>query len=620
MIDPNAPMHRPPAPSPSVSKKGAGPVAFLVGCALFIVLAIIGIVVLAVAGGSTSVDDGAVLKMTLSGSIPEFARSSGFEDLFGSKKVTIRQHVMNLKKAAADPHVKGVVMVLEPLAIGWAKVEELRDALTEYKKSGKFLTVYSEMMSEKEYALALPGDQIVMPPDSRFEFDGMAIDLAHYPGLLEKAGIEVQYFRFGKYKSASGQQMGMKAFTEPVREMLSDELQTVFKSFVASVARARKLEKEAVVSLIDEAGAKAEWAVEHKLIDKLMYWDEVEAEVRQKTGVKEKDKIKWLTASKYKDVSPEDAGIAKGKHTFALIYSVGLIVSGKGGGTSPFGGGDTQGSDSIIKALRAAVDDDKVEAIVFRVDSPGGSGLGCDYVRREIEKARAKKPVIVSMSDYAASGGYWVSMDASGIVAQPSTFTGSIGIFSVVPSLGGLYDKLGLNNEIFKVGEHADAITGARKMTDTEAKKFDDDLHASYDRFVDLAAKGRGKTHEEMELVAQGRTWLGSQAVENGLIDRLGGFDAAIALAKEKLKLPADDTVSLQLFDKKKSLFQELMKVDEDEDSPEAKVSAMVLKQMVEQTGFGVLLGKVPGLDVFTHQVLAGEKVFPLMEYRVDMR
>ncbi len=619
MIDPNAPMQPPPRPMPM--KKSRGPVAFLVGCGLFVLLAVIGIVVAAVAGKSVSVDDGAVLKISLSGAIPEFVRTSGFDDLFGPKQLTIHQHVMNLKKAAADKRIKGVVLVLDQVQIGWAKVEELRDALSEYKKSGKFLIVYSESLSEKEYELALPADEIVMPPDSRFEFDGMAMDLAHYPGLLEKAGIEVQYFRFGKYKSASGQQMGMKAFTEPVREMLNGELQGVFKSFVAAVAQHRKLETDAVVALINEGGAKAEWALEHKLIDKTLYWDELEAELRAKVGTKEKEKLKWLMASKYKDVDPTDAGLTKGQHTFALIYSVGLIVSGKGAGTSPFGGGDTQGSEPIIKSLREAADDDKVKAIIFRVDSPGGAGLGCDYVRREVEKARAKKPVIVSMSDVAASGGYWVSMDATAIVAQPSTYTGSIGIFSVVPNLGGLYDKLGLNNETFKVGDHADATIGARKMTDDEAKKFDTDLHASYVRFVELAAKGRNKSATDMETYAQGRTWLGSEAIENGLIDRLGGFDAAIALGKEKANIPAGETVSLKLFDKKKSMLQELLKTDDDEDdgSPEMKLSAVLLKQLVDHTGYGVVLRKVTGLDAFTRQVLSGETTFPLSEYQVDI-
>lgn len=621
MMDPNAPP--PPhqySPPPPPRRPGIRPATVLgLGCAAFMVLGALGIVFLAIIGGDSSrVDDNAVLRLKLAGEIPEYRRSSGFDDLFGTPPVTMRQHVFNLEKAAADRRIKGVLIELEPLAVGWAKIEELRDALVKFKKSGKFVVVYSEALSEKEYALALAADEIVMPKDSWFEFNGLATDIAHYPGLLEKLGVEVQYFRYGKYKSVSGEQSGRKAFTEPVKEMINENLATTFDHFTSAVAEYRKLDKAAVEKLVEEGRTKSDWAFEQKLIDKLGYWDEVEEGLKARLGVKEKDKLKFASATKYRDVSPSDAGLQEGRHTFALIYSVGLIVSGKGS-NDPFGGGDeTQGSTPLIRSIRRAVEDKDVKAIIFRVDSPGGAGLGCDYVRREIEKARAKKPVIVTMSDVAASGGYWVSMDASAIVAQPSTATGSIGIYTVIPSLGGLYDKLGLNNETFKKGEHADALIAARTMSEAEAKRWDEDLYSSYKRFVDLAAKGRGKGFDEMQELAQGRTWLGSQAQKNGLVDRLGGFDAAIALGKEKAGIPAGETVKLQLFDKPRGFFEELAaKGEDEEDSPELAVALM--RKTVEASGFAPMLKKVPGLSAFTREVLAGRHhQFPMMEHRVD--
>ncbi len=214
---------------------------------------------------------------------------------------------------------------------------------------------------------------------------------------------------------------------------------------VDAIATYRKLDADKVKALIEEGRTKSDWAFEQKLIDQLGYQDEVESMLRTKLGIEEKAKINLVSAGRYRNIDPSEAGIEEGKHTIALIYSVGLIVSGKGS-DDPFGGDSTQGSDPLIKSLRRAADDEEVKAIIMRVDSPGGAGLGCDYVRREVARARAKKPVIVSMSDVAASGGYWVSMDATAIVAQPTTATGSIGIYTVVPSLGGLYDKLGLNN------------------------------------------------------------------------------------------------------------------------------------------------------------------------------
>lgn len=614
---PPRPVGQPVAPPP---KQRSSSLILLLGCGTFLLLAIGGTIVAAAAGASASVDEGAVLKMKLAGPIPEYVVAEGFDELFGPKPVTVAQHVYNLKKAAADTRIKGVLLELAPLQVGAAKVEELRDALVAFKKSGKFVIAWSEFMTEREYALAVAADRIVMPKDAPFEFNGFAADLAHYPGLLEKLGIEVQYFRYGQYKSGSGEQFGRKAFTEPVKEMLSSNLARAFSHFVDAVALHRKLEPAQVTALVNEAGLKSDWALEKKLIDQLAYWDEVEDDLRARTGLKPDDQVKFISASKYRTVSGKKAGLPEGKHTFALIYSVGLIVAGKGG-LDPFSGGAAQGSDAIIKALRKAVEDDDVKAIVFRVDSPGGAGLGCDYVRREVEKARAKKPVIVSMSDVAASGGYWVSMDASAIVAQPSTATGSIGIFALVPNLGPLYEKLELNNETFKQGAHADAIIGARRMTDEEAKAFDDNLLASYKRFVELAAKGRGKSYDELEPVAQGRTWLGDEALEKGLVDRLGGLETAVALGKEKAGLPADEPVKLELFTAKKTPLQLLLEQDEEHsEGVLARATAALVQKALLASPAGPLLQKVPHLGVFTGQVLAGERVFPMVELPFDPR
>lgn len=552
-MDPNVPVPPPPPYQPPAGlppKKSGGLAAGLVlalGCFGFLALGFVGIVILAAMGGSDgasagTVESGSVLRMKLEGPVPEYVRQSGFDELFGGTPVTVRQHVFNLEKAAADSRIKGVFLELGPLeGTGWAKVEELRDALVTFKKSGKFVIAFSEYLGEKEYALALGADTIVMPRDSWFEFNGLATDISHYPGLLEKLGIEVQYFRYGKYKSVSGEQTGAKAFSEPVKEMIRHNLDTTFSHFVEAVAQHRKLEPEQVKALIEEGRTKSDWAFEQKLIDQLGYQDEVEALLRSKLGLPEKEKIQYVGASRYRNVTPSQAGLEEPKHKLALIYSVGLIVSGKGS-DDPFGGDSNQGSDPLIKALRKAVDDEDIKAILLRVDSPGGAGLGCDYVRREVARAREKKPVIVSMSDVAASGGYWVSMDASAIVAQPTTATGSIGIYTVVPSLGGLYDKMGLNNETFKVGEHADALIAARKFTEAEAKRWDEDLLASYNRFVSLAAEGRKMELAKMQELAQGRTWLGSEAKDNGLVDALGGFPAAIALAREKANIPAGES------------------------------------------------------------------------------
>ncbi len=606
-----------PAAPPPLPKKKRSWILWVVllmpvlGCVLFTVIA-------AVAGGSSTVSSNSVLKMTLAGAIPERAADDDFSSLFGKTPLTIRDHLDNLKKAASDKRIKGVVLRLESPMLGWAKTEELRDGLVEFKKSGKFVIAYSEYLDEKSYALALPADELLMAPDSFFEFNGFSADVLHYPGLLDKLGIQVQYFRYGKYKSVSGETFGRRALTEPVKEMINQTLDTQFALFVDAVASARKLTVDEVKSLIADPGLHAEWAVEKKLIDGVAYWDEVEAKMKKRLSLGEKDKLGMVSAGRYHNVSASEAGLDEGKHTFALVYSQGLIVAGKGG-VDPFSGDDSQGSTPIIEAMRKAADDDKVKAIIFRVDSPGGAGLGCDLVRREVERLREKKPIIVSMSDMAASGGYWVAMDATAIVAQPSTYTGSIGIWSVIPNLKGTYEKLDLNPEVFNRGAHADSLNGSRPMTDEEAKVFDTALKVSYDRFVALAAKGRKRTHEQLEEVAQGRTWLGKTAATNGLVDKLGGFEAAIALGKEKANLPAGDSVKLVPYEKKKSFIQELLARDDDDDLAGEAMNAAISHAM-EASGLRAVIAPASGLTTVARALLLRKETqFPMAEYQLDI-
>lgn len=621
-LPPSAPPTAPFSPPPRPPSR-AGTWLLALGCLGFLVLAGLGVVVLvalgAKDGGPVSIEDAAVLKMSIGGALPDHVRRDGLEELFESKPISVLEHRSNLRKAAADKRIKGVLLKLEPFEGGWAKVEELRAALETFKQSGKFVIAYAEYLTEKEYALALAADTIIMPPDAPFEFNGIAAEVSHYPGLLEKLGVEVQYFRYGKYKSVSGESYGRKALTEPVKEMIEENLDRVFGHFVDAVAKYRKLDAQAVRALVEEGRLKADWAKEQKLIDTLAYWDEVEAQLKDKVGAPKDKPVPFVSSGKYLDVSASAAGLPDSQERIGLVVSQGLIVAGAGG-SDPLGGEGTQGSTPLIAAIRKGLEDTDVKAIILRVDSPGGAGLGCDYVRREIEQAREKKPIIVSMSDVAASGGYWVSMDATAIVAHPTTATGSIGIFAVVPSLAGTYEKLGLNNEVFRRGAHADAINGSRLMSQDEAKRFDDDLHGSYQRFVELAAKGRKKSVEDMEQVAQGRTWYGDAALERGLVDKLGGMDEAIALAKEKAGLPADKFVALKLLEKRRSWVDELLQGSRrDDDEPQA--NAVLVEKVVAASGLGPLLRQVPVLGAFTRQVLAERQtVFPLMETRVDWR
>ena len=571
---------------------------------------------IAVAARKGTVPDNAVLKMSIEGVLKDRAQEDGIGELLGKTPMTFEDHLFNLRKAAADKRIKGVLLKLDYPMYGWARAEELRDALLEFKKSGKFVVAYGEYYNEKMYGVVLAADEIIASPDAPFEWNGLTFDVTHYPGLLEKLGIQVQYFRYGKYKSVSGQSFGLKALTEPVKEMINHDLDVEYAQFVEAVSSARKIDAEQVKKLIENNGMRAEWAKENKLIDGLLYSDEVETSLKKRLGLKETDKLPSVSDKRYRHVSPTDAGMKRGKSTFALVHSQGLIVAGKGG-VDPFSGDESQGSTPIIKALKKAMDDEDVKAVVFRVDSPGGAGLGCDLVRREIERVVKKKPVIVSMADMAASGGYWVSMDATAIVAEPSTYTGSIGIWSVVPNMKGTFEKLDLNEEVFTRGAHADELNGTRPLNDEESKTFDDALHASYNRFVELAAQGRHKTHDQMEEIAQGRTWLGSDAIKNGLVDKLGGLQTAVNLAKEKAGMSVDDSVKLVDFEEHKTLMQSLLEPDDEDD--DSAIDAAVAKAF-EKTGLRKVLAPASGLSALAHAILERRETLMLTpEYRIDV-
>ncbi|HDP99990.1 MAG TPA: signal peptide peptidase SppA [bacterium] len=257
-------------------------------------------------------------------------------------------------------------------------------------------------------------------------------------------------------------------------------------------------------------------------------------------------------------MSLESLGLNKGKKKIALIYSQGLIQEG-GESFSPLTMGMTAGTDPMISAIRNAVSSKSVKAIVFRVDSPGGSGLGCDLVWREILNAKQEKPVVVSMSDYAASGGYWVSMGANAIVAQPSTLTGSIGIWGIFPNISGMYEKLGLIEDHIKRGEHADMFLGVKQLSPYEKKLFRDNMYENYIDFVSKAAQSRGKSFEELEPYAQGRSWMGEQAVQFGLVDELGGLDRAVELARQHAGIDSSEAVKLVVYTAKKSWYEKLL-------------------------------------------------------------
>jgi protease-4 len=382
------------------------------------------------------------------------------------------------------------------------------------------------------------------------DVSGLAAEVTFYRGTLDKLGVEAQFEGVGKYKNAPNQ-LTEKGLTAPHREQMEALVGTLFEQYVRGIAEGRGLEPGDVRSLVDRGPFQAAEAKEAGLVDELLYRDEVEDRIPAAGRL---DPVRYVKSGR---------GFFDARPKLALVYAAGDIIPGESQ-SSPFGG-ELAGSDTIARGLRQAREDDAVRAIVLRVDSPGGSGTASDAVWREVALARRTKPVVVSMGDYAASGGYYIAMGADAIVAQPGTITGSIGVFSGKLSLRGLYGKLGISQQTVQRGKNASLFSDWAPWTAEERAKVRQLNEAFYRAFVAKAAEGRKKKPEEIEAVAQGRVWTGEEALAAGLVDALGGLDGAVRVALERARIPRSQEVQLVVMPQRKGLLETLLeRQDED--------------------------------------------------------
>ncbi len=526
---------------------------------LFIIFAgVVSLIIYGITDTSPDVKSNSTLVISLSGDIPEYLAKANLP--IGIKKgLCLKTILDDIDKAKKDKRIKGILLRVNANFLGWAKIDEIKNKLEDFKGSGKYVIAYlGSFVSESEYFLALAADSIFTAPGGFMEMNGLAIETVHTPGLFEKLGITLEYNSFGKYKSRSGEEMAKKKHSAPVLEMLNDILDWEYNHLISGISKRLNITKKEVKNVINKSYLRPEKFAELGWIDGVIYKDQLYDKLKTLNGTKLTSKLRTISASRYGDITLESLGLNKGKKRIALIYAQGLIVEGDDQ-FSPLTMATTAGTDPMITAIRRAVKSKSVKAIVYRVNSPGGSGLGCDLVWREILKAKEKKPVVVSMSDYAASGGYWVSMGATAIVAHPSTLTGSIGVWGIFPNISGLYNKLGLIESNVKRGEHADMLLGVKQLSPYEKKLIRENIHSTYVDFVSKAAESRGVTFDELEPVAQGRTWMGEQALQHGLIDELGGIDRAIELAREKAGIDSSESVKVVVYATKKNLFDKLM-------------------------------------------------------------
>jgi protease-4 len=547
--------------------------------ALVLVVGLVLVVVYTMLNNEPDVRDNSVLVLNVGGSLPDYVAEDPLNRFLGRDERSLSSLLLQLRKAKVDKRVGAVLLDIDIMSSGWGKAEEIRDALADFRASGKPVYAYMEYGANKEYYVATACDRIYVAPIGDLAIVGLAADVMSLGGSLEKLGIKADFYQIGKYKTAP-EQYTRKQMSDANKEVLNSVLDDFFNRFISNVASARHKSEAEVRALVDSAPLRADEAKQAGLIDDAKYRDEVENELKKRLGYKESDKLNTVREAEYRRVEPESLKLNEGER-IAVIYATGIIMSGRSSDGSPFGE-QTTGSDTVAKAIKDAGDDKNIKAIILRVDSPGGTSFASDIIWHAVETAKAKKPVVVSMGDVAASGGYYISATASRIVSEPSTITGSIGVFAGKPVMKGFYDWIGVNDEYVTRGKFAAMYRETEPFTDEERKKFQTMLDEFYWKdFVPKVAEGRKKDVQYIDSIGQGRVWTGTQAKERGLVDEFGGLDRAVEIAKRLANIPAERGVRRVVYPAPRTFLQQFFG-GSDEATVEAQRQNAVFQSLPE--------------------------------------
>jgi len=485
---------------------------------------------------AVTVDENSILHIELKTPIAERTPNNplanfNFLGLDADKAIGLKDILANIKKAKTDKNIKGILLDESYMLSGQATTEEIRNALVDFKKSKKFIIAYAEVYTKSFYYLASVADKVYINPKGMFEFDGFSSQMMFFKGALDKLGVEAQVIRVGTYKSAV-EPMILTKMSDANRLQVSSYINSLYDHYLEGIGKARGINKDTLFNYANNARIQQpEDALKLKMVDGLKYRDELLAEVKTKLGVKQKDDVNSVEISEYTNASNDITNKEISTNRVAVVYASGDITDGEGDD-------NTIGSETTAKALRKVRTDDKVKAVVLRVNSPGGSSLASDVIWREVMLTKKVKPIIVSMGDVAASGGYYISCAADSIFAQPNTITGSIGIFAILPNMQKLFnDKLGITFDGVKTGKYADLGNTSRPLTPAEREILQNQINHGYDDFTKAVAAGRHKTQAYINSIGQGRVWTGEQALKIGLVDRLGNINDAVNSAVKMAKL-----------------------------------------------------------------------------------
>lgn len=504
---------------------------------------------------TTTIKNNSVLQLNLNQSVAERVIETPF-DKFNTynAQIGLNDILACIKNAATDPKIKGIYLNSATVGASPASVKEIHDALVEFKKYGKFIYAYSDVLAQNGYYLASVADKIILNPAGSLDFKGYAFQVMFYKGLIDKLDVDVQVLRHGQFKSAVEPYM-LDKMSEANREQLTVLSNSLWKVFVDDISAARKIPADSLNAIAENLlCATPEDALRLKMVDQLGYPGDMEKLLKSKLNVGEDDDINFVSISKYKKSIIENS---KAAAKIAVVYAVGEISDGKGDNSRGIY------SESFIKEFKKASKDNDVKAIVLRINSPGGSALASENIWREIENAKkAGKIVVTSMGDYAASGGYYIACNSNYIIAQPNTLTGSIGVFGMIPSFQNLLkNKLGITVDVVKTNQHADYGTGLRPLDGTEMATIQNSIEQIYSTFTKRVADGRKMTVAQVDSIGQGRVWAGVDALNLGLVDKLGNIDDAIAKAAELAKI---SNYSIVYYPKQKDWFTLLFSNDDE--------------------------------------------------------
>jgi protease-4 len=541
----------------------------LTGAILVVLIGVIGFFAIAsLRSKPATIADGSTLILHLRGEVPEKPPVEfSIPGLGERNSITVENVWSMLRRAAADPRVKAVIFEPEGTGVGWGTMQEIRADVETFRKSGKPLVAFLKSPTLRDYYMATAASKIYMPPSDMLNLKGIGLQMMYFKNTLDKLGIQVDVEHAGAYKDY-GDQFTRSTMSPETKEVMNSLADGLYGDLVDTIAKSRGKDAAAVRSIIDNGPFLAKQAKANGLIDELRYEDEVFGEMRTTLH---QTALKKTSEKEYSGVTDAAAGLGA-QDQIAFVVGEGTIVRGD----------ESNGlqSGAFDRMLEKVGSDTSIKAAIIRINSPGGEVVASDDMWRAMNQLMAKKPTVISMADEAASGGYYMAMTGSPIVAYPGTITGSIGVVFGKPNLHGLYDKLGITKESVSRGKYAMIDSDYASLKPDERAKLKEGIDATYDDFLDKVSKARKKPVSEIAPVAQGRVWLGNQAKDKGLVDELGGLDRAVQKARQLAGIPASSRVSLVLYPAKKSLLEFIMEATGTDDGLDALASRTGLEPL----------------------------------------